>query len=315
MTPGSVADSFVPVAVTDRSGVDESYHFGAVVVLDPDGSVAFSAGRPDVEIYPRSATKPVQADAMLGGGWIGTPEQLALACASHDGSPVHIEIVRSILADAGLDESALGNTPDWPLDRGAAEAAIAAGAVPTSLFMNCSGKHATMLATCRVNDWPLAGYQHPDHPLQLLITQRVEQLMGKVAHIGIDGCGAPAHVVSLSGLARSYARLAHDRGEVWDAMHRFPELVGGPDRASARLVAQLPDAMAKEGAEGTFAAGLPDGTAVAVKIADGSARAAGVVAASALAGVGHEVEAIAIGDPVRGHGRPVGQLRPLVGGG
>ena len=134
----TIADAFVPVAITDRSGVDESCHFGAVVVLDPAGDVVFAAGDPDVEIYPRSSMKPAQADAMLGGGWAGTPEQLALACASHDGSPVHIEVVRSILDDAGLDESALGNTPDWPLEQGAAETVIAAGAHRTALFMNCS---------------------------------------------------------------------------------------------------------------------------------------------------------------------------------
>ena len=289
----TIADAFVPVAITDRSGVDESCHFGAVVVLDPDGAVAFSAGDPDVAIYPRSSMKPAQADAMLGAGFTGSAEQLALACASHDGSPVHLEIVRSILADAGLDESALGNTPDWPLDDASAEAVIAAGGHRTALYMNCSGKHAAMVATCLLNDWPTEGYLHPDHPLQQLITHRVEQLMGSVSHIGIDGCGAPAHVVELSGLARAYARLAHDRGEVWDAMHRFPELVGGPERASARLVAQVPDAMAKEGAEGVFAAGLPDGTAVAVKIADGAARAAGVVAAAALAAVGTDVDVMA----------------------
>jgi L-asparaginase II len=306
---------YVPVAATDRSGFDESVHFGAAVVLDADGAVLFRAGDPDAEVYPRSSMKPVQADAMLRAGFTASPEQLALACASHDGSPRHLEIVRSILADAGLDESALGNTPSWPLDASEAESVIAAGAHKTPLYMNCSGKHAAMVATCVVNGWPIDTYLDPSHPLQVAITERAEELMGGVMHIGIDGCGAPAHVTSLRGLAGAFSTLARGRTDVWDAMHSHPELVGGPRRASARLVAQLPEAMAKEGAEGMFAAALPDGVAVAVKISDGASRASGVVAAAALAAAGVPVDALAIGDPILGHGHPVGRLRPLIGGG
>jgi L-asparaginase II len=306
-------DAFVPVAIADRSGFDESVHFGAAVVVDVDGAVLFRAGDPDVEIYPRSAMKPVQADAMLSVGFTPTQEQLALACASHDGTPRHLAVVRSTLADAGLDERALGNTADWPLNPAEAEAVIAAGAVKSSLFMNCSGKHAAMVACCVVNGWPIDTYLDPSHPLQERITERASELMGRVLHIGVDGCGAPAHVVPLRGLAAAFSRLARERTPVWAAMNAHPELVGGERMASARLVAQLPDAMAKEGAQGTFAAALPDGTAVAVKIGDGGGRASGVVAAAALAAAGIEVDAVALGDPVLGHGEPVGRIRPSFG--
>jgi L-asparaginase II len=275
--------------------------------------VLFRAGDPDVEIYPRSSMKPVQADAMLSVGFTATPEQLALACASHDGTPTHLAVVRSILADAGLDESALGNTPDWPLNPAEAEVVIAAGAAKSRLFMNCSGKHAAMVACCGLNDWPIGTYLDPAHPLQERITDRAAELMGGVVHIGVDGCGAPAHVVPLRGLAAAFSRLAQDRTAVWHAMNAHPALVGGERMASARLVAQLPDAMAKEGAQGVFAAALPDGTAVAVKISDGGGRASGVVAAAALSAAGVEVDAITLGDPVLGHGEPVGRVRPLLG--
>jgi L-asparaginase II len=306
-------DAFVPVAVADRSGFDESVHFGAVVVLDADGAVLFQAGDPGVDIYPRSSMKPVQADAMLSVGFSSTSEQLALACASHDGTPKHLAVVRSTLADAGLDERALGNTPDWPLNPAEAEAVIAAGATKSSLFMNCSGKHAAMVSCCVINDWPIDTYLDPSHPLQQWITERAAELMGEVVHIGVDGCGAPAHAVRLRGLAAAFSRLALERTPVWAAMNAHPELVGGERMASARLVGQLPDAMAKEGAQGVFAAALPSGVAVAVKISDGGGRASGVVAAAALAAAGIAVDAVALGDPVLGHGEPVGRIRPLFG--
>lgn len=311
MTPSS----FVPVAVTDRSGFDESVHHGAVVVLDAEGEVVWSAGDPSVVIYPRSSMKPLQCDGMIEQGFSGTPEQVALACASHIGEPRHVDVVRSILADGGLDESVLGNTPDWPLDPPSAEALIAAGDHRRPLYMNCSGKHAAMVVTSSARGWPIDSYLAAEHPLQRAITARVGALAGTVGHIGVDGCGAPAHALALDGLARAYATIAARRGPIWDAMHRHVELVGGPDRPSARLVGQLPEAMAKEGAEGVFAAALPDGLSVAVKIADGGHRAVGVVAAAALAQCGIDVDPQAIGDPILGHGRPVGAIRPLVGSG
>jgi L-asparaginase II len=138
-------------------------------------------------------------------------------------------------------------------------------------------------------------------------------LAGQVVHIGVDGCGAPAHVVPLRGLAAAFGHLAAERGAVWSAMNRHPELVGGHGFESERLVRQVADAMAKEGAEGVFAAARPDGVAVAVKVSDGTSRARGVVAAAALAAAGVEVDPAVMGDPVLGHGRPVGRVRPLIG--
>ena len=309
------ANAFEPVAITSRSGFDESVHFGAAVVVDETGRIVWSIGDPSVEVYPRSACKPMQADAMLRCGVSLTEEQLALACASHDGTPRHVEVVRTTLAAAGLDESALGNTPDLPLDVAAAEAILRDGGGRLPITMNCSGKHAAMVATCAANGWPIDGYLAADHPLQTAITDRIAELAGPVAHIGVDGCGAPAHVVTLDGLARAFGELARARGDVWSAMTGHPELVGGERRDVTRLMRAVPDLMAKGGAEGMYAAALPGGPAVAVKISDGAHRASGVVLAAALREVGVGVDPAQFGDPIRGHGKPVGACRPLIGSG
>ena len=304
--------AYRPVAVTDRSGFDESVHHGAIVVLDRSGEIAFSLGDPGVDIYPRSSNKPIQADAMVRMGLRLDPSELALACASHDGTERHVATAHRILAGAGLDESSLANTPDLPFDRDAADRLLASGGERAPVYMNCSGKHAAMVATCVINGWDVDGYLEVEHPLQLAITERVAELVGSIVHIGVDGCGAPAHVGSLRGLAAAFRSLAIDRGDVWSAMTHYPDLVAGDRRDATRIMRLVPELMAKDGAEGVFAAALPDGRAAAVKIADGNGRAAGVVLAAGLAAVGVVVDPSALGDPILGHGKPVGRVRPIV---
>jgi L-asparaginase II len=307
-----ISNAFEPVAVTTRSGNDESVHFGAAVLLGADGAVLGTLGDPSVPIYPRSANKPLQAAAMLDLGVQLTSQQLALACASHDGTPVHLDVVSSTLSSVGLDASALGNTPSLPLDWEALEASLRAGGSRSALTMNCSGKHAAMVATCVRNGWPIEGYLSSRHPLQRAIDARIEVLAGPVAGIGVDGCGAPAHVFSLLQLAAAFATLAREQGRVYTAMTTHPELVGGDRRDVTRLMRAVPGLMAKDGAEGVFAAALPDGRAAAIKIADGASRAAGVVLAAVLAHGGIDVDPGAFGEPVLGHDRPVGRVEPIV---
>ncbi|MFM8014609.1 MAG: asparaginase, partial [Actinomycetota bacterium] len=198
------------LAVTRRSDLIESQHFGAVVALERDGSVAFSIGDPNIIVYPRSSMKPLQATAMVAAGLDLPPQLLALVCASHDGRPEHLAAAREILQRAGLDESALGNTHDYPLDETEHEQAIRDGKKRTPLQMNCSGKHSGMLATCVAAGWTLdESYLSPDHPLQQHITATIPSLAGEpAAHIGVDGCGAPAHAMSLVGLARAFRTVA-----------------------------------------------------------------------------------------------------------
>ncbi len=294
----------------------ESQHFGAVVALERDGSIAFSIGDANTIVYPRSSMKPLQATAMVSAGLDLPPQLLALVCASHDGRPEHLAAAQEILKRAGLDESALGNTTDYPLDETEHEKAIREGKQRSSLQMNCSGKHSGMLATCVAAGWKHdLSYLSPDHPLQRHITATIPSLAGEpAAHIGVDGCGAPAHAMSLVGLARAFRSVAiaepgTPQHRVAQAMTSHPEMVGGPTRDVTRLMQGVPGLVAKDGAEAVFAVGLPDGRAVALKVSDGANRARPPVMQAALArlGVGLEkVDPATWDSPVWGHGRRVG---------
>ena len=312
-------ESFVEVAVTPRNGRDESLHHGAAVTLGADGSVAGVLGDPSVIVFPRSSTKPIQAAAMVEAGLSLPQRLLALVCASHDGRPEHLAAAREILAIAHLTEFDLGNTHDLPLDQDAAEDVLRSGGVRTALQMNCSGKHSGMLATCVHNGWSHdISYLHIDHPLQQRITQMISKLCGEdAAYIGVDGCGAPAHAISLAGLARAYRSIAiaqngSPEGRVALAMRSHPEMVGGPTRDVTLLMQGIPGLIAKEGAEGVFAAAMPDGRAVALKIADGADRVRSPLLKVALQSLGVDINGVdkrAFASPIFGHGAVVGDVR------
>ncbi|MCB0981604.1 MAG: asparaginase [Acidimicrobiaceae bacterium] len=313
-------DAFVPVAITSRSGLDESVHFGAVVGLAADGSVAFAAGDPATAVYPRSSNKPMQAVAMVRAGLALPAELLALVCASHDGTPMHTAAALRILHGAGLVEADLANTPSFPLDEHSAHEVLRHGGGRTSLQMNCSGKHAGMLAACVANGWPHdPGYLEVDHPLQQSITAAIDELTGEPnTNIGVDGCGAPAHAFSLAGLARAFRAIATGAAgpagdAVYAAMTGHPEMVGGATRDVTVFMRHVPGLMAKDGADGVFAAALPDGRAVALKVADGGDRARPPLMAAALAALGVDVAEVAplVAQPIMGHGRPVGEVRAI----
>ena len=321
MNDSILSGGFVELAVTTRSGRDESIHHGVVVALERDGSIAFAAGDPSLAIFPRSSTKPIQATAMVASGLSLPPRLLALVCASHDGRPEHLQGAREILASANLTEAALANTADYPLDDDAAHAAIAAGLTKSPLQMNCSGKHSGMLATCVHNGWAHdASYLHVDHPLQRRITEMVPEMAGEeAAHIAVDGCGAPAHALSLAGLARAFRHVATSpEGSpariVGDAMRSHPRMVGGPTRDVTLLMEGVPGLVGKDGAEGVFAVGLPDGRAVALKVADGANRARPPLMKWALERLGVDVAGVdpsAFSSPVFGHGEVVGGVRVI----
>ena len=200
-----------PVVVAEivRSGFVEGHHYGSWVALDADGSVAASAGAVQAPVLPRSCNKPIQALGMLEAGLDLDGELLALACASHSGEPFHVEGVRRILAGAGLSEDALQTPPDYPLDEAARDDVIRGGGTKAPVLMNCSGKHAAMLATCVVNGWPTEDYLRPDHPVQQAIASTLAATTGEpVEHVAVDGCGAPLLSTSLVGLARAFSLMA-----------------------------------------------------------------------------------------------------------
>jgi L-asparaginase II len=310
------------VAEVVRSGFVESVHHGNVVVLNAAGDLVVSVGDPAAPMFARSANKLGQAAAMLGAGLDLDGELLALAAASHSGEAGHLDGVRRVLALADLDVSALQNTPDLPLDETERRRWIRAGRPATASAHNCSGKHAAMAVTCVRAGWDLATYCDPAHPLQQAIARELADLAGQpLSATGVDGCGAPLSAMSLTGLARSFAALATaapgtTRGRVAAAVRAHPWWVGGTRHVVTTLIRSVPEIVAKDGAEAVFAAALPTGAAVAVKIADGGLRAAPVVLAAALelAGVDRASLAPLRLAPVLGHGRSVGAVRavPLV---
>lgn len=322
MSPTAPAGLPVVVAEIVRSGFVEGHHYGSVVALAADGSVDWSVGDVTSQVLPRSSNKPVQALAMLEQGLDLPDDLLALACASHSGEPFHVDGVRRTLASAGLDESALQTPPDLPLDDTAREAVLRAGGGRSSILMNCSGKHAAMLATCVARGWDTATYLDPHHPLQEATLATFARVTGEpVDTVAVDGCGAPLLSTSLVGLARAFAVLATatdgPEHRIAEAIRRHPEMVSGTTRDELALHRAVPGLIGKAGAESVYAVALPDGRAWALKTDDGAPRARPVVMAHALrrSGLLEEdgVDAAALEATGRhellGGGRPVGVIR------
>jgi L-asparaginase II len=321
--------SAVELAVVERSGFVESRHSGSAVVLDADGVVAEVLGDGDSPILPRSSLKPLQALGCVTAGATLEGERLALATASHSGTDRHVAVVRDILDSAGLDESALQCPPAMPGDTGARDAMIRAGEAPARVRMNCSGKHATMLLACTANGWDIGSYLDPSHPLQAHLREVIERLTGsKVAATAIDGCGAPVHAMSLTGLVRAIHRIGTSSERSPFALHRSagalvravrenPWTIDGPGRPDTIAIERL-GVFAKGGAEGVMVMVAPNGTSVALKVLDGSGRAATAIALALLEKHG----ALAASDvaatlsqlplSVTGGGQDVGAIRPTV---
>jgi len=289
-----------PVLLADvvRSDFVEGHHRGSVVVTNPDGAVDWAVGVVDQPTFPRSSNKPMQALGMLRRGLPLTDELLALAGASHSGEQFHLDGVRKILAEAGLEESALRTPVAYPLDDDTRDAWVRGGHGKERIVMNCSGKHAAMLLTSKLNGWSLEDYRSPDHPLQKEIRTAIEDTAGEqVSHVAVDGCGAPIFALTLAGLARSFGRFAGaaadtPEGRIADAFRAYPEYASGSTRDEAELMRAVNGLFCKAGAEGVYAVGLADGTGIALKLEDGTPRARKVVMAATLQRLGITNETI-----------------------
>lgn len=283
------ATDAVELAVVERSGFVESRHAGIAIVLGADGSIVERLGDPNALILPRSSLKPLQALACLTAGAPLDGERLGLATASHSGTDRHVEVVRGILDSVGLDERALQCPPAQPGDEATRTRLVREQTEPARLRMNCSGKHAAMLAACATNGWDAATYLDPANPLQAHIRDVVERLIGeKAAATAVDGCGAPIYAMTLYGLAKAIQRIGtssltspfalhRSAGALVQAVRENPWTIAGPGRPDTIVVEQL-GVFAKGGAEGVMVMTAPDGTTVALKVLDGSGRAATVVA-------------------------------------
>jgi L-asparaginase II len=295
------------LAEVTRGGKVESVHAGHVVVLNADGSIAFQKGDPTLPMYSRSSLKSIQASAMVRAGLDLEPRLLALVCASHVGTSMHQTGAQAILAKAGLDERSLQCIMDRPLDE-----ELRRTAQPTRLAMNCSGKHAGMILTCRINGWPIDSYLNPGHPLQKVIAKEVEMMSDEsIVNTTVDGCGAPLFMFSLLGLARAIRTLTISTDPVYQkvvqACRDFPQMVSGQGHLATRMMQNVEGLFMKDGAEAINVASMPDGRTLALKISDGNARAVPPVTAAALKILGvdaHEQE-----ENTLGGGKPVGSIR------
>ncbi len=271
-----------------RSGVVEAHHEGAVAVVTPDGEVLASSGDIDRSYYIRSAAKPFQAMAALDAGASFTSEQLAVACASHGAQPIHVAYVEAMLAEVGLDESALQCPPDWPIAASARDRLVAAGhRHPRRVWHNCSGKHAGKLRACQAAGWPVESYLDPAHPLQAKIRIEMGMAFGtELGEPGIDGCGAPVYQVTTRQLGRAYAVVATDPryDRIRTAMQRYSALTAHSDLMAAP--ARWFDVASKGGAEGCQGIGVRNRFGVGLKSFDGSDRPLGPAVLSVLTDLG-----------------------------
>lgn len=288
----------VPLAVLTRGDSVESVHYGSIAVADGAGRLLRAVGDAGFPVFTRSTLKPFQAlpFAMAGGpAHFGfSTAQVALLCASHSGEPRHVSAVADMLAKAGCREGQLqcgSHVPGFYAATGRPEPP---DLVPGPLHHNCSGKHAGFLAWCRQHGEPLESYLEPDHPLQREIRRRLAEVAdGEEGAMprGTDGCSAPNYALPLEKLALAYARLAAppagtEYGKalstLFAAMTGHPEMVSGEARLDLALMAAAPgDWVAKGGAEGVQALGIASrGLGIAIKVADGSARAIRVIVAS-----------------------------------
>jgi L-asparaginase II len=294
-----------------------------LVTIGADGTPQLTAGQWDVPMFPRSSNKPMQAAGMLRCGLDLDGKLLALAAASHSGEDFHVAGVREILARAALTEDDLQCPRALPREDVFQQEYLREGGEPDRVHMNCSGKHAAMLATCVAAGWPTATYTDPAHPLQVALRQALEDLAGEQsAAVGVDGCGAPVFALSLAGLARAFQALVtgspgSPERRVADAMRAYPEWTSGSLRTERALMATVPGLLLKVGADGVQAFALADGRAAAFKIEDGSARARDPITVALLRRLGvttrpgvpdsalDEIGAV----PVLGGGRVVGVIR------
>lgn len=304
-----------------RSGFRECVHRGSVVILGADGESTHTLGEVHVPIFPRSTNKPMQAITLLRNGFDPVDEaELAIATASHFGEPDHIALVRRLLDRFGFDDQALDCPPDYPFEERARATALELG--PRRIYMNCSGKHAAMLATCVINGWPTEGYLDEGHPLQRAVIATIADLTGEPeTDLGIDGCGLPIVPVSLVNLARVFAAMTTaDPGtpqrRVAEAIRANPRVISGTNGPDYLTMRATPGLVCKIGADGVHAGALPDGRAFAYKIDDGHDRARIPLTLAILHRMGIDwtdahTELAAM--PVFGGGARVGVIRAIPG--
>lgn len=297
--PASSKNQDIPVAEplveVRRGAITESRHRGHIVVVEPDGNIVALAGAPETVTFLRSSAKPLQALPLLVSGAAEkfgfTDKEVALACASHNGEPIHTELAASMLEKLGLGPEALKCGVHEPYSIEVAEKLRSLGQSPNVLQNNCSGKHAGMLALAKHLGAATENYESPENPAQKAIADAVSQFSDIAVTdmaVGIDGCAAPIFGITVKAMALAYARLVsppatfdkatRDACErIVRVMSAYPELIGGTsDRLDTEIMRAAPGLLiSKVGAEGVYTAGIkpcekwPKGLGLALKIEDG----------------------------------------------
>jgi L-asparaginase II len=292
-----------PLRVAVRRGeIVECVHEVHAVAVQ-DGSIVAEAGDPALIASLRSSAKPLQALPLARAYENLSEDELAIASASHFGTPEHVEAVRRLLAATGGSEDEL-------------DCGLQDGRPPEPVFHNCSGKHAGMIAVCRAHDWPVEGYRRLDHPLQLALLEEVagaaEVEPSEVA-TGLDGCGVVCFGVSLQRAAAAFSRLERLEGgdRIASSMRGRPVLIGGEGATDTELMRAQPEWLAKAGAEGLMCAVSSSGIGLAVKVADGNSRALRPALAAFGAPLGLDLPAFAEVTLRNSHGEPAGTVSGL----
>ncbi len=314
-----------------RGALVESVHRGSIAVADAAGNIVFALGDLEAPVYPRSALKPIQALPLVESGAAEafglSGEEIALACASHSGEPMHTVPIAAWLARIGCGEADLACGAHMPRYEPVAEDMIRRGEAPTRLHNNCSGKHTGFLTVTRHWDIATKGYERHDHPVQRAVAKNLGELAGVEGELpwGIDGCAAPNFALPLAALARAFAKLAAPNAlglprsgackRIVSAMIAHPELVSGTGRACAILMRSCGGrAAVKIGAEGFYAAIIPEaGLGGVLKIDDGASRAAETAMAwmlERLGVLGTGAEELLRAPVLNTRGAIVGERRP-----
>jgi L-asparaginase II len=310
----------VPLAVATRGGIVEAVHYGSIAVVDAGGRTLHACGDSEAVIFPRSSLKPFQAMPLIAhpefAGLNFDSREIALCCASHSGEPRHAETVSEMLHKIGRRQQDLMCGTHPPLYFEAMDIRPRAEDIYTPVHHNCSGKHTCMLALSGLLEAPIDGYVEIDHPVQRAVRAAVAHFSGVPAEnlvVGIDGCSAPNFALPLAALALAYARLGRTEpdetyGEapriIVEAMVAHPEMVSGMKRIDLALAhAGHGDFLPKSGAEAVHAMLVRGrGIGIAIKVADGAARALHVVIVETLRQLGLVGE---LADtPLERHARP-----------
>ncbi|MGZ6008524.1 MAG: asparaginase [Rhizomicrobium sp.] len=315
-----------------RGAMVESVHRGSIAIMDADGALRLALGDVETPVYSRSSLKPMQALPLVESGAAEafglSDEEVALACASHSGEPMHTERIAAWLARLGLSENDLACGAHASRYEPLAEAMIRRGEKPTRIFNNCSGKHTGFLTVARHWDIATNGYEQATHPVQQAVAAALRELSDATdLPFGIDGCAAPNFATSLTEFARAAARmaapdkLAKERAaasrRLLSSMIAHPELVSGTGRACAILMRGCNGrAAVKAGAEGFYAGWIPTaGLGIAIKIDDGAGRASETAMAAVLDALGLLDDTAATRSILRAsilntRGATVGERRP-----